>query len=194
MAIDPTKFSMMAVSDTCAVWNMLSSRKLFQAAKDAKVHFCITQMVLFECIFKPRTIITPEKQELITRFKKAQRDGYFPIQGCELDDLVELARQAPNGLGSGEMSCIAMAYRIRSIAFMTDEWKARKFAENQLSLMVETTPKLYAWLHYKQHLSDGDHAEIINEHENYEKMPLTRFFHEAYEEALRCRLMPLNYN
>lgn len=192
MAIDPTKFSPMAVSDTCAVWNMLSSRKLFQAAKDANLHFCITPMVLFECLFKPRTITTPEKQELIARFEKAQKDGYFPIQECELDDLAELARLAPSGLGSGEMSCIAMAYRIRSLAFMTDEKKARKFAESDLKLIVETTPKLYAWLHYKQQLSDGDHQDILNEHETYEKMPLTKFFHKAYEEALRCRLMSLN--
>jgi predicted nucleic acid-binding protein len=189
MAIDPTKFSAAAVSDTCAVWNMLSSRKLFQAAKTAKVHFCITPMVLFECLSKPRSIMTPEKQELITRLEKARKDGYFPSQECELDDLAELARQAPSGLGSGEMSCIAMAYRIRSLAFITDEKKARKFAESKLSLTVETTPKLYAWLHYKQFLSDGDHPEVINEHENFEKMPLTKFLHEAYEEALRCRLM-----
>ncbi|PPD50573.1 MAG: hypothetical protein CTY13_01485 [Methylobacter sp.] len=132
--------------------------------------------------------MTAEKQELITRFEKAQKDGYFPIQECELDDLAELARQAPSGLGSGEMSCIAMAYRIRSLAFMTDEKKARKFAESKLDLIVETTPKLYAWLHYKQHLSDGDHAEIINEHENYEKMPLSKSFQEAYEAALHHRL------
>jgi predicted nucleic acid-binding protein len=188
MAIDPAKFSPMAVSDTCAVWNMLSSRKLFQAAKDARVHFCITPMVLFECILKPRSIITPEKQELITRFEKAQKDGYFPIQECDLDDLALLARQAPGKLGSGEMSCIATAYRIRNIAFMTDEKKARTFAENNLRLTVETTPKLYAWLHYKRFLSDGDHQDIINEHENYEKMPLSKYFEEAFETALRCRL------
>lgn len=188
MAIDPTNFSRMAVSDTCSVWNILSSRKLFQAAKTANVHFCITPMVLYECLSKPRSSLTPEKSELITRLEKARQDGVFPIQECELDDLVELARQAPRGLGSGEMSCIAMAYRIRSIAFMTDEKKARKFAESKLFLTVETTPKLYAWLHYKRFLSDGDHQDIINEHENYEKMPLSKFFEEAFETALRCRL------
>ncbi|MDI1231739.1 MAG: hypothetical protein PSU93_11370 [Methylobacter sp.] len=189
MEFDPTKFSMMAVSDTCSVWNILSSRKLFQATKAAKLHFCITPMVLYECLYKPRSSITPEKSELITRLEKAQADGAFPIQECELEDLVELARQAPSGLGSGEMSCIAMAYRIRSIAFMTDEKKARKFASGKLSLVVETTPKLYGWLHYKLFLSDGDHDDVIREHEYYEKMPLTKFFAVAFEEALRCRLM-----
>lgn len=189
MAIDPTNFSPMAVSDTCSVWNILSSRKLFQAAKSAKVHFCITPMVLFECLLKPRSIMTTEKDELITRLRKAREDGYFPIQECELNDLVELARKAPSGLGSGEISCIATAYRIRSIAFMTDEKKARKFAESKLSLTVETTPKLYAWLHFNCWLSDGDHVDIISEHKNYEKRPLTSFFQQAFEEALRCRLM-----
>lgn len=189
MAIDPTTFSRMAVADTCSVWNILSSRKLFQAAKAANVHFCITPMVLYECLSKPRSSITPEKQEMISRLEKARQNGDFPIQECQLEDLAELARQAPSGLGSGEMSCIAMAYRIRSIAFMTDEKKARNFAENKLSLTVETTPKLYAWLHYKRVLSDGDHQDIINEHENYEKMPLTKFLQIAFEEALRCRLL-----
>ncbi len=187
MAIDPTTFTPMAVSDTCSVWNILSSRKLFQAALTANMHFCITPMVLYECLFKPRSM-TPEKQEMITRLEKARQDGVFPIQECELDDLADLVRQVPSGLGSGEISCIATAYRIRSIAFMTDEKKARKFAENKLSLIVETTPKLYAWLHYKRFLLDGDHQDIINEHEIYEKMPLTKFLQQAYEEALRCRL------
>ncbi|MFI3138364.1 MAG: hypothetical protein QX197_16455 [Methylococcaceae bacterium] len=132
---------------------------------------------------------------MITRLKKARKDGVFPIQECQLEDLAELARQAPRGLGSGEMSCIAMAYRIRSIAFMTDEKKARKFAESQLSLTVETTPKLYAWLHYNLLLSDGDHQDVIDEHEIYEKMPLTKFLNIAFEEALHCRLMqPLEIN
>ena len=55
MALDPTQFSMMAVTDTCSVWNMLSSRKLYQAAVNAKLHFCVTPMVLYECLQKPRT-------------------------------------------------------------------------------------------------------------------------------------------
>jgi len=133
--------------------------------------------------------MSPEKSELIARFVKARADGAFPMQECELEDLAELARNAPSGLGSGEMSCIATAYRIRSIAFMTDEKKARKFAEKNLSLKVETTPKLYAWLHYKLYLSDSDHQDVIDEHEIYEKMPLTKFFEVAFNEALRCRIM-----
>lgn len=96
---------------------------------------------------------------------------------------------APKGLGSGELSCIATAYRIRSIGFMTDEKKARGFASQKLGLTVETTPKLYAWLHCYQYLGDGDHEDVIREHERYEVRPLSKYFQEAYEAAMRCRLM-----
>lgn len=133
--------------------------------------------------------MTMEKTELIRRLEQTRKSGHFPLQECDLDDLSALVRQAPRGLGSGELSCIAAAYRIRSIAFMTDERQARHFASTKLGLAVETTPKLYAWLHYCQHLGSGDHDDIINEHEMYEVRPLTKFFKEAYEEAMRCRLM-----
>lgn len=189
MALDPTTFSMMTVADTCSVWNVLSSHKLHQAAVNAKVYFCITPMVLYECLQKPRSSITPQKIELINRLEKARENNQFPVQACDLEDLVSLIQQAPKGLGSGEMSCIATAYRIRSIAFMTDEKKARKFATEKLGLLVETTPKLYAWLHFHRHLADGDHKPIIGEHETYEARPLTPYFQQTYEEALRCRLM-----
>ena len=189
MALDPTKFSKITVTDTCSVWNVLSSSKLYQAAISANVYFCITPMVLYECLHKPRPSITPRKAEMIDRLQKARESNEFQVQPCDLEDLVLLSQQAPKGLGSGEMSCIATAYRIRGIAFMTDEKKARKFATEKLELHVETTPKLYAWLHYHRHLADGDHWEIIHEHEKYEARPLTEFFQIAYEEALRCRLM-----
>ena len=189
MVLDPTKFSMMSVSDTCSVWNVLSSRRLYQATIDANIHFCITPMVLYECLYKTRSRMTLEKGKLIKRLEKARADGKFPIQECDLEDLAVIARTAPRGLGSGEVSCIATAYRIRSIAFMTDEKRARHFASKQLGLHVETTPKLYAWLHYSGHLSDGDHEEIIREHEIYEHRPLTVFFQKAFDEAMRCRLM-----
>jgi predicted nucleic acid-binding protein len=188
MAINPTKFSIMTVTDTCSVWNVLSSRKLYQASITAKVHFCITPMVLYECLYKPRSSMTAEKNELIVRLEKARKENAFPILECSLEDLAELALRAPSGLGSGEMSCMAMAYKIRS-AFMTDEKKARKFAEKKLALVVETTPKLYGWLHYNMYLNDGDHMDVISEHEHHESMPLTRFFSEAFETAMHYRVM-----
>ena len=189
MALDPRKFHGMLVTDTCAVWNMLSSRKLFRSACASHLNFCITPMVLYECLDKPRKTVTLEQTELINRFKAARGGNLFPTQACELDDLLFISRKAPVGLGSGELSCIATAYKLTTIAVMTDERQARLYAEQSLRLIVETTPKLYAWLHYNRHLSDGDHEEVINEHEKYERRPLTKYLNEAYETALQYRLI-----
>lgn len=179
----------MAVTDTCSVWNLLSSQKLFRSACNANLHFCITPMVLYECLHKPRQTVTPEAAELINRLKTARANGSFPIQACDLNDLLQVSRSAPMKLGSGELSCIAIAYKITTMAFMSDDRRACKYAEDVLRLIVETTPRLYAWLHYCRHLTDSEHSEVITEHEKYERRPLTRFLNEAYELALQHRLM-----
>lgn len=189
MALDPRSFHKAAVTDTCSIWNMLSSRRLYQATITAKIHFCITPMVLYECLHKPRKSLNEKKSEMMARLERARRNGGFPTQDCDLDDLLDVARLAPKGLGSGELSCIATAYRIRSIAFMTDEKKARLFAERDLKLDVETTPKLYAWLLYNHHLGSGDHTEVLREHEHFEERPLTQHMQHAYEEAMRCQTL-----
>jgi len=188
MSLDPRNFHQMLVTDTCSVWNLMTVRRLFQSACSARVYFCITPMVLFECLHKPRKITTSAKTELLNRLKLARKNGSFPIHACDLDDLAEITRGAPKGLGSGELSCIAVAYRMMTIGVMTDEKKARRYAETQLNLKVETTPRLYGWLHYHGHLSDADHNEVIAEHEIYEDRPLSKFFQVAYEAALHQRL------
>lgn len=192
MAIDPRTFSPMVVADTCSVWNLLSSRKLFLLALSARISFFITPMVLFECIYKPRKTTTEEQKELIRRFNSALKNKSFINETCDLDDLIAVSRSAPVGLSSGELSCIAIAYKMRTIAIMTDEKKARHYAEHTLQLRVETTPKLYGWLHYHRHLSDGDHLDVIREHEKYERRPLTVFFNIAYEAALQFRMTVSN--
>lgn len=187
MAIDPRIFSPMVITDTCSVWNILSSRKIFQSTCSAKVTLFITPMVLYECLHKPRKNISPEQLELMNRLTKALSSNAFVNQTCDLDDLIAITRRAPIGLSSGELSCIAIAYKMRTIAVMTDEKKARYYAEQTLQLKVETTPKLYGWLHFCRHLSDVDHSDVISEHEIYERRPLTAFFNEAYIAALQFR-------
>lgn len=189
MSFDPARFAPASVVDTCAIWNMLSSRLINQAAIQAKIHFCITPVVLYECLQKPRKSISPEQELLMRRLSDERAAGRFPVQECSLDDLLAVSANAPGRLGSGELSCIATAYRIRSIAVMTDEWLARQYAEKKLGLTVETTPRLYGYLHYHLHLGGADHDEVIREHERFEKRPLTKFFNETLTEAMRCRLM-----
>ncbi|OUM07805.1 hypothetical protein BW686_09440 [Pseudomonas syringae] len=189
MSFDPSRFSSTSVVDTCSVWSMLSSKRLFQAAILAKRHFCVTPSVLYECLQKPRSAITEEQAELMSRLRHAQSTGVFQVQACSLEDLLTVSAAAPGRLGSGEMSCLAVAYSIRSIAFMTEERLAKKYATKKLGLNVESTPRLYGYLHYHRHLGDSDHTNVIAEHENFERRPLTEFFNKAYDEAMRCRMM-----
>ncbi len=146
-------------------------------------------MVLYECVRKPRKAVTPEMTELLTRLNAVRKNGAFPVQGCQLEDLLAVSRAAPIGLSSGELSCLALVYGIRTLAVMTDERQARYFAEQKLGLRCETTPRLYGWLHFHRHLSDADHSEVIADHEKHERRPLTQFFNEAYESAMQYRLM-----
>lgn len=189
MTFDPRTFHPMVVTDTCSVWNVLSARKLYHAVFATRLTFCITPMVLYECIQKPRRVVTDEMAELLTRLELVRKKGRFPLQACGLDDLMTVIRTAPTGLSSGELSCIAVAYHLSTMAVMTDERQARHFAREKLGLRVETTPRLYGWLHFHMHLMDGDHSEIVAEHEKYERRPLTKFLNEAYESALQYRLI-----
>ncbi|KPC54570.1 hypothetical protein [Amantichitinum ursilacus] len=189
MSFDPAKFATVSVVDTCAVWNMLSSLRLNEAAAQAKLHFCITPVVLYECLQRPRPNVTPEQKVLMDRLISNRERGRFPIQECSLDDLLAISEKAPGKLGSGELSCIATAYGIRSIAVMTDEKLARTYAQNVLGLPIETTPRLYGYLHFHMRLGHADHAEVIKEHERFESRPLTAFFNQTFDEAMRCRLM-----
>lgn len=188
MAFDPRTFSNLVTVDTCAVWNVLSAKKLSLAAFSSGVHFIITPMVNYECLLKARKHDTTEQNELKDRLKQALAKGSISIQHCDLDDLITVARMAPKKLSSGELSCLAMSYRISTIAIMTDEKLARRFAELTLNLRVETTPKLYGWLHYQRKLNDSDHSDIIQEHEKFERRPLTAFLNIAYETALQYRV------
>lgn len=189
MAFDPRECQVVVIADTCSVWNLLSSRRLFRSARSAGRHFLITPVVLYECLQIARRVVNAEREELLSRFKTARSEGVFAEQGCEIDDLLAVSRDAPVGLSSGELSCMAAAYKVRTIAFMTDDKQARRFAEEGLRLIVVTTPKLYAWLHFHRHLSDSDHGDVIREHEIYERRPLTLFLNKAYEVALQYRLM-----
>lgn len=189
MSFDPARFAVVSVVDTCAVWNMLSSLRLNEAAIQARLHFCITPVVLYECLHKVRPNITSEQKILMDRLEQNRAKGRFPIQECSLEDLLAISERAPGRLGSGELSCIATAYRIRSIAVMTDEKLARRYAQETLGLQVETTPRLYGYLHFHLHLGGADHDEVIKEHERFERRPLTSFFNHTFTEAMRCRLM-----
>ncbi|MNK76458.1 hypothetical protein D3C87_960270 [compost metagenome] len=187
MAIDPSKFHLGNVADTCSVWNLLSSTRLYSAAKGARCDFCITSFVRYECLVKPRKAPTAADVELRRRLVAEQRNGGFKVHSCSIDDLQDVKMlESRKRLGMGEISSIAFAMKIHQ-AVITDDQKARKLALAAGYPLVQTTPHLFSWLIFSRALGDSDHAVVRNQHVALEG-DLAPHFLDAYHLALQCQL------
>ena len=189
MATDPSQFHTLNVTDTCSLWNLLSSQCMYAAARDASCSFCCTTFVIYECLHKQRSTNTPEDEELKLRLKREtdnQRIVAYSLDVADLQDVAVLENR--RRLSKGELSSIAFAQKTRQ-AFLTDDQKARKLAEVVLaSKMTQTTPHLFGWLIFTCRLSDTDKDRVIDEHERLNR-PLRPHFEAMYLEALRCRCL-----
>ena len=187
MAIDPSKFHLVNVADTCSVWNVLSSVLLHGAAKEARCEFCITSFVRYECLLKPRKSSTTAEAELMGRLIKEQARGGFAAHSCDIGDLQSIKLlESRKSLGKGELSSIAFAMKIGQ-AVITDDKKARRLAEDSGHALTQTTPHLFAWLIFKGRLGDSDRSTVITQHQAMDR-PLAPHFETAYAMALQCRL------
>jgi predicted nucleic acid-binding protein len=189
MNVDVSSFHRLNVSDTCAVWNVLSSLTLYRHTLLADVHFVCPPFVVYECLFKPREATSRSSSELRARLERARGEGKFQVCALSVGDLqtVQVLEQRRR-LGKGELSAIALAQKIGQ-ALLTDDQKARRLAQGELgSRMVQTTPHLLGWLLFEMRMTDGDVECVIAEHTDMER-PLERYFREAHQEACRCRLL-----
>jgi hypothetical protein len=190
MRIDPSQFHIVNITDTCSIWNVLSSRVLYNAAITANCVFSCTSYVLYECLHKPRKTARQEDEELKRRLQAEVGKRHFPEFPLAIEDLQDPRVMDLRGrLGRGELSVIAFALRTGQ-ALMTDDGKARKLAERLVPLdKVQTTPKLFGWLLFTNHLSDADKDVIVDEHQRLRpQRPLTPHLDEMYRWALECRL------
>lgn len=188
MAIDPSKFHLVNVADTCSVWNVLSSVRLHAAAKEARCEFCITSFVRYECLTKPRKKApSAAETELMRRLLQEQQRGGFAAHSCDIGDLQTIRiLESRKRLGKGELSSIAFAMKIGQ-AVITDDVKARKLAEDSGHALAQTTPHLFSWLIFNGRLGDADKDTVIDQHGAMER-PLAPHFETAYEMVLQCRL------
>lgn len=191
MPIDPRAFIFLNVTDTCAVWNVLSSALLFSVATESRCHFCMTGYVNYECLIKRRSKLDRLEEDLKERLHTARNRGQFKVYSLDLEDLAEIEiLEKRRNLGKGELSSIAFAKRTGQ-AFLTDDQAARELAGQILGLaQVQTTPHLAGWLFFLGHLSDSDKETIVKEHSSNGR-PLSPFFEQAYLLALQYRLSPL---
>jgi hypothetical protein len=177
------------ISDTCAVWNVLSSATLYKAALNAGCYFACTSFVVYECLTKARKTVTSADtilRERLTREKELGRFQEFHSTLAELEDIALLQRR--RRLGKGELSSIALARRARQ-AFMTDDRKAKRLANEVCDAgMCQTTPELLGWLFFIGALADADLSSVLREHAEVSR-PLAASFQDKYREALQYRLI-----
>ena len=187
--VDVSTFHLYNVTDTCSVWNVLSSAVLYAAAKRGRAEFICPLFVVYECLDKPRSSTSDADAELRARLTEARTSGAFQTYPLGIEHLqtISLLEQRKR-LGKGELSAIALAQKIGQ-AFLTDDQKARRLAESTLTAgRTQTTPHLVGWLFFERHLTDGDLNVIVVQHEAMDR-PLANYFKETYEEACRCRLL-----
>jgi hypothetical protein len=188
MASDPRSFNKVSMADTCSVWNVLSSNRLYHGAISAGCIFCCTGFVNYECLLKPRKKAHSPDLELQRRLTAARNGGKFQLFNLEIEDLQEVEiLEKRKKLGKGELSSIAFAKRTHQ-AFLTDDKNALKLALEVLPTgRVQTTPDLFCWLVFEQFLGDSDKQVVISEHESLER-PLREQLEESYSIALQYRL------
>jgi hypothetical protein len=188
MQVDPTHFNPLNVVDTCSVWNILSSKLLYARAVVSKCFFSCTEFVRYECLSKKRKNVSSEDQELQSRLRTEIINGQFRSYGVDLEDLQDVGiLQSRKRLSLGELSSIAFAKKTQQ-AFMTDDQKARRLAEQVMQPdQVQTTPHLFGWMFFNGGLEDSDKDQIIREHAAM-KRPLAKLFEQMYLWALQHRL------
>jgi len=189
MRINIRAFISYNIIDTCAVWHLLSSDRLYNTAKATGCYFSCTNYVVYECLYKPRKIPKETDKRLMDKFKIKLDEFYSQSYSISINDLHSImALENRRALSKGELSSIAFAKKTNQ-AFLTDDQAARKLAESYLeSNYTQTTPHLFGWLSYKKKILDNDKNVIIQEHE-FNGGNLNEYFEETFNKAQEFILM-----
>lgn len=175
--------------DTCAIWNILSSKALTVAAR-GRCHFVLAEYVKYECLVKPRKKPAPQLQ---ARLRQELAAGtHFSVHPLTVEDLRDLSANIGRvrKFHSGELAALALARKLGN-GFVTDDRTARAVAENSIGISrVRTTPHLVGWLIFLGHLSDGDIPTIIADNAalNRQYGQLGEFIQACYIHAMGLKL------
>ncbi|MCC7697103.1 hypothetical protein [Janthinobacterium sp. EB271-G4-7A] len=183
MSTDPSHFHPVNVTDTCSVWNVLSSNALYEAARNAGCLFCVTAFVRYELLDKPRKTSHEADHELKRRLRREQTAGRFETHPCTIDDLQAIGLlEDRRALGIGELSSIAFALKIRQ-GFLSDDKKAFNLAVDRGIVASHTVPDLLEWLVFTGGMSDAEAIAAIEEHKSLSRSLATQL-NNARERAL----------
>lgn len=182
---DFTEISRFSVIDTCAILNIFSSEKFYNAIISADFSFCYTSFVEYETFFKTVKVLTKEIQNQRDKLRQETCKKRFRCEHLSIDDLQEIKiLEARKRLGKGELSSIAFAKKTNQ-PFMTDDQGARKLGEKILGKQnVLTSPRILGWLYFHRILIDSDHKDVISEHKNSGRN-MAGIYDDVYQEAVR---------
>lgn len=182
---DFSEIKKFSVIDTCAILNIFSSEKFYNAIISEKFSFCYTSFVEYETLYKHVKEMTKEVQNQRIKLRQETEKKRFKCEHLSIDDLQEIKiLEARRNLGKGELSSIAFAKKI-SQSFMTDDKGAKKMGEKILGKQkVLTSPRVLGWLYFNRILIDSDHKDIISEHKNSGRN-MADIYDEVYKEAIR---------
>lgn len=105
MEIDIRSFIRVNVTDSCSVWNIISSQLILSASLNTNCFFSITKFVEYECLFKPRSTMVSIELELINKLRVLISAKSFSVHSLTISDLQEIEfLQRRKRLGLGELS------------------------------------------------------------------------------------------
>jgi hypothetical protein len=184
-------FPIASVIDSCAVANVLCSAHLVRGAARQGRHFVVSGVVRYECIVKPRSVLKCADRRVMEALRRELELGKnFSQISLTVDDLREVARLTTvKRLGRGELASMVLARKLRQ-GFMTDDGRARRFAERQFAgLSIRTTSHLAGWLIYVGELVDADIPDIIRDNTELRGPGnIGRYIQACYEHAQMLKL------
>ena len=192
MTIDITKCNKINVTDSCALWNVLSSPTLYGVLVEQQFIFSCTDFVVYECLYRSRTTSEPGDAYLKGLAKTLIGQRKIESHPLTIEDLQdEKILQFRNQIGRGELSSIAFAKKT-GLSLLTDDQKARRLGGEILGAnRIQTTPLLFGWLMFNNYLSDQDLEPVIADHKQNGR-PLEKYFRAVHEESWRIKLMIKN--
>lgn len=184
---DITKFVYINCVDTCALQNIFSSNKLYNASI-VKCKYIISGFVKFESLDDEWKGNKKNEVYFKKRYKEEIEKGNIEVHNITLDDLtdVEMTKKFES-LGIGEVTTIILARKFRQ-AFLSDDKEAKSSATDYLTNEnVQTSPQLCGHLFFITLLKNKSDMDII-EQEYISNNPTDKMhlhFRTMYEEAMR---------
>lgn len=179
--------------DSCAVSNLLCSRRLVSAASRRNRHFVLAEYVRYECLVRRRSRPTSADAEAMGRLKgELDAKKNFSTMALDVNELREVARlREIKRLGHGELASMVLARRLR-LGLMTEDAGARRLVERASpDIPVRTTSHLVGWLVWEGELSDGDIGPIKDDNLSLrgENGWIGKYIQACHEHAQMLRLM-----